>query len=1201
MKLTKTKLMIMSLVATIIMLSGCVGDDGIEGSGEKPTTKLSGTAATGAPLANKQIRFRAINGAIHTTTTDADGKYAIEIVDDKGPFLMEVVGNDARPLYSVAFSSGTANIHPLTDLVMRNWYSVKGHDIEYEFNRADSAAFLPKSQDIANTEAAFRSILQTGMGEYGVADLFDFFTTPFVADSLGMDQYLDQLRVSTKYSKINVSLKLNTFGSEANIIVNVDLSTDFTVVDTQAPTDPNSLQILQGSSGLVVVWNEASDNRGVAGYHVFRDGTQIATTTFPLYSDVGLPQPEPINGYCYQVQAFDGAGLTSNKVPLTPACSKGPTVVDVTPPLKPATPTIVSQASQSVGISWLPTLDDTGAGVLGYDVYRGSNVSEGLLIATTVASEYLDLLASNVVNECYRIRAFDASRNTSVFSDPVCVAAPTIDNSAPITIASPAASTYNAAIEVRLTCDDGIGDSGCNGTYYSFDTSNNPSWILYTQPLTISVSSTLRYYSIDNAGNTEVAKSASYIINSGSTTLSGINFVASNFSANEDIGGLLVNVSRTGDLATSVSVDYAVVPGGTATAGVDFESVSGTLTWAANEGGNKSFILPILADNVTDPNETVFLSLLNPSQGASVGAQSDAVVTINDITCANLYDYIGSTTIDTDTTLSGCWLVNNYFYINAPSGQAAALLSIQPGTTMLFGNSAGFNIQGNGAMSALGAADKPILFSGSVKAENAWKGVQYTFSADARNELAHVVIEYAGISVNGSANLMVFGQGTQLKVRDSVLRNSGSYGFDFSDSVVISEFARNTMVGNLSGPGRLYSTNVHQIDAASHYNGNGDGSDFNYLHVLPNNTPTGNITWPTVDVPYFIDGYLYVGSNLNLSPGSVFLFDTNGGINVQTAGSLSAIGTNAEKIRFTRRYAINNSWRGIQYTFTNSGNNKLDHVIVEYGSGGSGTNGFAGVMVFGQGAQLSINNSTISDSVNFGVSFETDAVIPSFSNNIVVRNAQPVSLPANLVDRLEDHNTATGNDFSGNTLDIIEVASQDIVKPEGTLWPNVGVPYRLTGRVYFYAPVVIEAGVTMYMSANASIWVGSSSASVGRIVANGSAAQPITITSANVLNPLLGATAGDWQGIEFASSTNNSFNYVSVSYGGALGLNASANVVLINNSTLTIHNSTISDSSGYGIWSNSTSSVTGVLASDGVTVNPDIIFSNNASGDFFQQ
>jgi len=1202
MKSTMQKISLALSVATIYLLSACSGDDGIGGSGETPKSRISGTAATGAPLVNKQVRIKAANGNIFTTTTNGIGNYSIEVGDQTGPYLIEVSNNSSGYLYSVAMSAGTANIHPLTDLVVRNWYSVKGHDIAYEFNRTESASPLPQANEISATESAFKGILETGLGEYGIVNSFDFFTTAFDANSLGFDRYLDQLKVSTKYSKINVKLKMDNFGSEANIIADVDLNTDFTSTDTQKPTDPNNVQILQGSLGLVVVWNESHDNRGVAGYKVFRNGTEIATTTFPLYSDANLPQPEPAGGYCYQVQAYDGAGLTSSLIPQVATCAGAPVAADNTAPAKPATPIIVSQASEAVGISWTPSVDDTGNGVLGYDVYRGSNISEGVLIATTVASAYVDLQA-NSNNGCYRIRAFDASRNTSVYSDPVCVSLVVADTTAPITSNSPAAATYNSSVTVRLSCYDGIGDSGCNATYYTFDSAANPNWLLYTQPLTISSSSTLRFYSIDNAGNEESPKSAQYVINSGGGNLSGFNFASATFNVIEDAGALQINVSRSGDLSASASVDFTVTSGGTATPGLDYESVSGTLTWAVNQGGVKSFTLPILADTDLDPNETIFLSLQNPSIGGTLGSVAEAVVTISDVTCANLYDYVGATTISQNTSLSGCWLVNNYFYINGGSGNPSALLTIQPGTTMIFGSSAGLNIQSNGAMSAIGTQQLPILFTAAVKAPNMWKGVQYTFSGDARNELAFVTIEYAGLPVNGSGNLMAIGLPTQLKVRDSVLRNGGNYGFDFDSSAVVTQFARNTMTGNLAGPGRLYSENVKNLDSASHYSGNGNGGDLDYVEVLASQYVTTNATWPTIDVPYYINGYLYIDTgNLNLSPGSVFLFDSNGGMNIKTQGSLNASGSAQQKILFTRRYPTINAWRGIQYTFSPSANNKLNHVIVEYGAGGSGTNGFGGVMAFGQNATLSIDNSTISDSINYGVTFEYDSVITSFTNNIITRNAQPVHLTSNIVDRLEDHASATGNDFTGNTSDIIEVSAYNITKATGTLWPNVGVPYRVSGRVYVYAPIVIEPGVTLYMSSGSSIWVGGGSATqTGRIVANANIDSPIIITSANIPNPLLGATAGDWQGIEFASSTNNSFDYVTVSYGGASGLNASANIVLMNTSSLSIHNSDISFSSGYGIWSNSTSTVTGVLASDGVTVNPDIQFSNNAMANFLQQ
>ena len=49
--------------------------------------------------------------------------------------------------------------------------------------------------------------------------------------------------------------------------------------DTQSPDVPGSVKALPSASNeIVIVWEPASDNRGVAAYEVFRDGNLIATT-----------------------------------------------------------------------------------------------------------------------------------------------------------------------------------------------------------------------------------------------------------------------------------------------------------------------------------------------------------------------------------------------------------------------------------------------------------------------------------------------------------------------------------------------------------------------------------------------------------------------------------------------------------------------------------------------------------------------------------------------------------------------------------------------------------------------------------------------------------------------------------------------------------------------------------------------------------
>ena len=109
-----------------------------------------------------------------------------------------------------------------------------------------------------------------------------------------------------------------------------------------------------------------------------------------------------------------------------------------------------------------------------------------------------------------------------------------------------------------------------------------------------------------------------------------LRFSLGSYSAGEAAGSSNVVVQRINGDDGPVSVQYGAAAG-TATAGQDFTAVSGTLNWADNDDSPKTFSVPILNDAADESNETVLLTLSNPTGGAALdNNQRNATLTITD-------------------------------------------------------------------------------------------------------------------------------------------------------------------------------------------------------------------------------------------------------------------------------------------------------------------------------------------------------------------------------------------------------------------------------------------------------------------------------------------------------------------------------------------------------------------------------------------
>jgi hypothetical protein len=106
-------------------------------------------------------------------------------------------------------------------------------------------------------------------------------------------------------------------------------------------------------------------------------------------------------------------------------------------------------------------------------------------------------------------------------------------------------------------------------------------------------------------------------------------FTKLTYTVTEAAGRAVIWVQRTGDLSQQVTVDYAATAG-TATAGDDFTPTTGTLTFPPRVA-LRSFSVPIKNDiTVGEGDETVRISLSNPTGADIPAGRGTAVLTIED-------------------------------------------------------------------------------------------------------------------------------------------------------------------------------------------------------------------------------------------------------------------------------------------------------------------------------------------------------------------------------------------------------------------------------------------------------------------------------------------------------------------------------------------------------------------------------------------
>src|ERR1017187_2899951 len=252
--------------------------------------------------------------------------------------------------------------------------------------------------------------------------------------------------------------RVHTYNSVGNSpYSSVASGTTLSAPDTIAPSSPSGLVATATSSNQVSLsWLTVTDSggSGVAGYQVYRDGTQIATVTTASYTATGL---SPSTAYCFTISASDNAGNTSGQ------SSQACTTTLGTVPVAPSNLAALAVSSSQIYLTW----QDNSSNESGFIVQRASGSSGpwtqiGIVDANVTSCAHTGLTAS--ATYFYRVCAYNASGNSAYASVASATTPALPDTTAPsIPSGLIATATSTSQVNVSWSASTDTGGSGLAG------------------------------------------------------------------------------------------------------------------------------------------------------------------------------------------------------------------------------------------------------------------------------------------------------------------------------------------------------------------------------------------------------------------------------------------------------------------------------------------------------------------------------------------------------------------------------------------------------------------------------------------------------------------------------------------------------------------------------------------------------------------
>lgn len=505
-----------------------------------------------------------------------------------------------------------------------------------------------------------------------------------------------------------------------------------------------------------------------------------------------------------------------------------------------------------------------------------------------------------------------------------------------------------------------------------------------------------------------------------------------------------------------------------------------------------------------------------------------------------------------------------------------ATITIEPGAVVRFAEGGRLEVGTKDGVTtarlvAQGTAEKPILFTADSDAPVAgyWRNLKFGAGDSGNSIIENCILEYGGgEDIYGDALIKIYG--SAVTVQNNTLRKSAGYAVYVDSPGLFKAFTGNVLSECQDGSLLMDPETVPSIGLNNTLVG----------HVMVENgyIKSATSTWKKLSVPYhMVGGMLYVGSEAGttwtIEAGTTIKFPARANVSIggiaTSKATLIANGTLAEPITFTSVTpisAVDQRWGALQFGIGANALTSLKYCVIENGGFTGSTAEYSEIII--KDCKINIESTKVLNSIDYAILLNSEASFGTFTNNTIDNPGQDgVYIHANWA-----HTIGTGNTFNAARGILVQT---DIITQSDATWLKQPVPYIVTGpgssglSIYNSTPegakLTLAPGVQILMGTYGDIIAGGGSYGKGALIANGTATEPILISTDG--NP---PAKADWGAIKFGSSTTTGIlNYCTIEYGG---YNYSNGMITVGYTDIpVITNCIIRNSGAYGIVLNNAS------------------------------